>query len=162
MLHIGCHNRPGVYLDPWMGSGGHWNGLDWIMILVGFATFSFFFFFWSCKKKKLWICTFRSWEVEEWSPRPILSGEFHLNLSCRRIIFIPGSQNVWICISNMPENYLKCVLFKVCCIIDSFTLLLFRLAMPIDAFALRMCSQRHVKNWLEQVQARHTTGDACI
>ena len=38
----------------------------------------------------------------------------------------------------------------------------FRLAMPTDAFVLRMYSQRHVEDWPEQVPVRHTTDDACI
>jgi hypothetical protein len=38
----------------------------------------------------------------------------------------------------------------------------FRLAMLTDAFVHPMYSRRHVKNWPEQAQARHTTDVACI
>ena len=34
--------------------------------------------------------------------------------------------------------------------------------MPTGAFVHLMCSRRRAKNWLEQVQARHMTDDACI
>lgn len=47
-----------------------------------------------------------------------------------------------------------------CCI--TVLLCASRLVMPIDAFVLPTCSQRHVKNWPEQVQARRTTNDAYI
>lgn len=37
--HTGCHYRPGLYLDPWIIFGGHWNGLDWITISVSLKKF---------------------------------------------------------------------------------------------------------------------------
>ena len=55
---------------------------------------------------------FRSRGLKERPSRPILSGEF-LNPSCMRIIFTSGSQSVWICISNMPGSYSKCVVLKI-------------------------------------------------
>jgi hypothetical protein len=128
-----------------------WAGLNY--------DFGWFPTSWRCKKENR-ICTSRSRELKERSPRPIFSSEFPLNPSCGRIIFIPGSQNVWICISNMLQSYLQCVVLKV--VVSWFLSHDSRLAMPTDASVLRMCSQRHVKNWPEQVPVRHTTDDACI
>jgi hypothetical protein len=124
-----CRYRPGVYLDPWIVFGGRWNGLGWIMISVGLYKFG--------DVSIIECFTFRSREIKERSSRPILSGEFPLNHSCRAGHFHSRQSERLDLYKHYAGKLIEVRRIESCRV----TLLIcaFSLAMPTDAFVLRVC-----------------------